>query len=286
MQGVLSISLAVPFGYPTFPFRELARGLMKRRTLLAHALGALGGYALPKGALAEPFMGQAFILNTAFGTPISNPDGTGFFDRLMHAAFGQLGVSVAVQHPPAERALILANAGIDDGDGPRIPGLDTTWSYPNLVRVPEKLLDVEFAAFSLLPGITIDGWADLSNYEIGIVTGWKILERHLHGHKGVLKVKDSEHLFQLLKNRRAQVVVIDRYSGIETAHQIGLFDICISQPVLDKQPMYLYLNVKHADMAAALSATLGQMKRDGRYEAIFQETLGHVVNQYCTSEPG
>ena len=259
---------------------------MKRRTLLASTLCALAGCALSNGVVAGAFAGRSFILNTAFGAPISNPDGTGFFDRLMHAAFEELGAAVAVQYPPAERALILANAGIDDGDGPRIAGLDTVWNYPNLVRVPEKLLDVEFAAFSLTPEIPVSAWGDLSKYEVGIVTGWKILESHLQSHKRVLNVKDAEHLFQLLKHGRAQVVVIDRYSGIETAHRIGLFDLCISQPVLAKRPMYLYLHHRHADVALALSDTLGRMKRDGRYELIFQETLGHVINQHRTSEPG
>ena len=57
-----------------------------------------------------------------------------------------LGVELRLVKLPAERGLINANAGIEDGDLARITGLEK--QYPNLVRVPEKLVDLDFTAFS------------------------------------------------------------------------------------------------------------------------------------------
>ncbi len=216
------------------------------------------------------------ILNTAFGPPISTFDRTGFFDQLMRSLFATMGYSVAIQSPPAERALMLANAGIDDGDGPRIPDLDNAWNYPNLVRVEEKLLDVEFNAFARNADISVSSWSDLKPYQVGIVTGWKILERSLEGHSGTVKVRDSEKLFGLLRNHRADVVVIDRYSGLQASRELGLKGLRVLRPALEKTPMYLYLNSKHAALAYRVSDELRRMKRDGRYRAIFTETLSHV----------
>ena len=251
-----------------------ARGDGRRRFLLtglaASLAAGLGGVAATDGEY------RRLILNTAFGAPISTPDRTGFFDRLMRAVFSALGHAVAIQSPPAERALMLADAGIDDGDGPRIPGLDNVWNYPNLVRVPEKLLDVEFNAFTLQEGIAVSQWDDLAAYQVGIVTGWKILEQKLAEHPGLVKVKDPDRLFLLLKNSRAEVVVIDRFSGVEAARHLGIEGLRILQPALVVTPMYLYLNRRHAGLARRVADELRAMKHDGRYRTIYRETLSHV----------
>lgn len=194
----------------------------------------------------------------------------------MTVAAARLGYSVEIQTPPAERALMLANSGVDDGDGPRIPDLANPQDYPNLVRVKESLLEIDFVAFSRTPGIQIQRWGDLAHYSVAIVTGWKILERHLAPLPDLIKVKDAEHLFLLLKTQRTDLAVIDRYSGMATAERVGLDDYVILDPPLATTPMYLYLNVRHADLAPRMSAVLRQMKADGTYTRIRRETLEHV----------
>jgi polar amino acid transport system substrate-binding protein len=228
-------------------------------------------------ALATGYGGRGrLILNTAFGPPISTPDRTGFFDRLMQALFAPLGYAVTVQKPPAERALMLANQGLDDGDGPRISGLDNEWNYPNLVRVDEKLLDVDFRAFTLDPATDVSCWDDLAGFQVAIVTGWKILEQRLAGHPRIVKVNDPERLFRLLKHGRTDIVVIDRFSGIDAAAELQMHGIRVLEPALATEPMYLYLHVRHADLVARLATALRTMKADGRYRQIYTETLGHV----------
>jgi polar amino acid transport system substrate-binding protein len=216
------------------------------------------------------------ILNTAFGPPISTPDRTGFFDRLVQALLSPLGYAVTVQKPPAERALMLANQGLDDGDGPRISGLDNEGNYPNLVRVDEKLLDVDFRAFTLDPALGVSGWDDLADLQVAIVTGWKILEQRLATHPRVVKVNDPDRLFRLLAHRRTDIVVIDRFSGIEAAAELQLRGIRVLDPALATEPMYLYLHRRHADLVQPVADALRAMKADGRYRQIYTETLGHV----------
>lgn len=249
-----------------------------RRGFLALVAGCTLGSPLTGATSSGNY--DRLILNTAFASPISTPDGGGFFDRLMRELFASLNHVVAIQSPPAERALMLANAGIDDGDGPRIPGLDTEWNYPHLIRIPEALLEVEFCAFTLDSAIRVSNWSGLTGYQVGIVTGWKILEQQLEAHGGVVKVKDPESLFLLLKNRRAEVVVIDRYSGAETARHLGIECIRLLRPPLAVMPMYLYLHSSHAALAIRAADELQAMKRDGRYQQIYSETLAYVDKQY------
>lgn len=222
---------------------------------------------------------RKLYLSTAFGPPISTADNRGFFDRLMQQACARIGYQVATDQPQAERALMLANSGVNDGDGPRVESLDNLWSYPNLVRVEEPLLDIDFVAFTCDPGLVVNDWKSLSGHNVAIVTGWKILERRLTYLSSLVKVKDVEHLLRLLKYGRTDVAIMDRYSGLDAAGRIGLEHCRIADPPLDSRTMYLYLNIRHVEVAAKLAEALRAMKQDGTYQRIFQEVLGHVDAQ-------
>lgn len=261
---------------------------MSRRRFLQRGLSAIAALTLDgPSALANGYGGRGrLILNTAFGPPVSTPDRAGFFDRLVHALFSPLGYAVTVQKPPAERALMLANQGLDDGDGPRISGLDEDGNYPNLVRVGEKLLDVDFRAFTLDPAIGVSGWDDLAGFQVAIVTGWKILEQRLANHPRVVKVNDPERLFRLLKHGRTDIVVIDRFSGSEAAAELQMHAIRVLQPPLATEPMYLYLHRRHADLVEPVADALRAMKADGRYQQIYNETLGHVDSRFAARVAG
>ena len=212
-------------------------------------------------------------LNTFAGPPLSTPDHTGYYDRILLEAFGRLGIPVTIGQLPAERSLQNANSGIDDGDFVRISGMEKR--YPNLVMVPEKIDDFEFVAFTRTLKLPTANWAALAPYQVGIVRGWKILEENLTGVKGLTMVKNQEQLFTLLKNGRADVVVYARHEGNHMLRQLGVTDAIALEPPLAVRPMYLYLNKKHVGLVAPLAARLREMKEDGTYAALARLSLPH-----------
>ena len=229
-------------------------------------------------AVVAAFGERRLYINTAFGPPISTPTGDGFFDRLMDLIFRDLGYRVTIQTPPAERALMLANLGIDDGDGPRIPTLDIADAYINLIAVPEPILDVEFVAFTGSLRFETEGWESLNPYTVAIVTGWKILERNILGTEELILVKDADSLFHLLKSGRTEVAVIDRLSGLVAAKEAGMNYFNILEPPLARTPMLLYLHRKHEWLGQTIASKLRALKDDGTYARLERETLSHVVN--------
>lgn len=222
---------------------------------------------------------HVLYFSTAFGPPISTPERTGFFDRIMQELCARIGYQVVIETPPAERALMLANAGVVDGDGPRIPDLDDAWNYTDLIRVQEKLLDIDFVAFTREGKLAESSWDSLWDGEIAIITGWKILEHKFMKLHRLTKVRDVDQLFLLLKNGRTDIVVIDRYSGLSAANRLGMNDIEISSEPLISKPMYLYLNRNHADLANRINTTLKTMKESGIYQRIYEETLNDVIRE-------
>ncbi len=215
--------------------------------------------------------GQPLVLNTNDTYPRSTPEGKGFHDLIVKEAFRRIGMQVSIVHLPAERALVNANEGIDDGNFVRIAGLEK--KYPNLVMVPEKICDFEFAAFTKNPMIKIEDWDSLKPYNVGIINGWKILEANIVGTKSLTKVRSDEALFDLLMHDQADLIVFDRIQGKAMIKKSRLTGVKVLQPLLAKRDMYLYLNVRHAGLVPKVGTVLQEMKRDRTLELIMQSVL-------------
>ncbi|HEC14728.1 MAG TPA: hypothetical protein ENI72_03120, partial [Rhodospirillales bacterium] len=75
--------------------------------------------ALQKAVQAQ----DALTFGTTVGAPMVTPEGTGFIDLVAKEALGRIGKKLIVIPLPAERSLINANNGIEDGDLQRVSGL-------------------------------------------------------------------------------------------------------------------------------------------------------------------
>ncbi len=210
-------------------------------------------------------------LTTFAGPPLSKPDQTGFYDLVLLEAFERAGVPIAISHLPAERSLTNANDGITDGDFVRISGLARL--YPNLIQVPAKITDFEFVAFSKDASIQLKDWASAKPYHVGIVRGWKILEENLSGSASLTRVKNQKLLFTLLDKGRANIVVYSRFEGYEMIKHLGLTGVKALEPPLAVREMFLYLNKKHTRLIPVISEALKDMKQDGTYGALFDQSL-------------
>jgi polar amino acid transport system substrate-binding protein len=233
----------------------------------------LAGRAFCQQPLAEPpppvFPISAtppLVLNSADGPPFSKPDATGIIDRVLQEAFWRLGIEISIIAVPAERALLNADQGKDDGTFTRIAGMSK--KYPGLLQVPEKVVDFEFVAFSRNIDVAVTGWESLQPYDVAIITGWKILEENIKNTKSLHKVRNEMILFDLLARDRVDIVVYSRLGGEATIKELGLAGIKVLEPPFASREMFLYLNTKHADLVAPVSESLKSMKKDGAYQGI------------------
>jgi len=93
---------------------------------------------------------QRLLLVTVALPPLA-PSGEqpGFADTVAREAFHRIGIDIDVSILPGDRALLNVNTGLDDGDLLRTPAVER--DYPNLVRVPEKMMDFDFVGYSQNP---------------------------------------------------------------------------------------------------------------------------------------
>lgn len=204
--------------------------------------------------------------------PFSSPDGTGFLDRLLTQAFQRAGLRISIARKPAERSLHDANAGISDGEFIRIEKIGEM--YPNLMIVPEHLHELEFVAFTKRDDVTLsNGWKSLESYKVGIVKGWKILEKNVRTLSQRSDAYTQENLFNLLDKGRIDVAVYSRAFGLRRIGQSGLKGIRCVEPPLAKKKMYLFLHKKHQDIIPKITDALKAMKQDGTFLKIREASL-------------
>lgn len=218
-------------------------------------------------AAAEPDL----VIGSIFMQPLSNQQQTGMLDVIVRNVFASLDMEVLIVPLPGERSLLSADSGLTDGDILRIAGLERL--YPNLIQVPEKLMDFYFMAFTRRPDILIKDWDSLKPHSVGIVTGWKILEQNIHSHPRT-DVETPELLFTLLGKERAEIVVYERYEGEYIAKKLGLDDVRTLFPPLAVREMFLYLNKRHTNLVPEVVRVLKEMKNSGEYARIVEKALG------------
>ncbi len=234
--------------------------------------GALVFLAASPGAVQAQ---ETLSFGTASRAPIVTPEGTGFVDLVAKEALRRIGKKIAVTNLPAERSLINANKGIEDGDLQRVGGLSK--KYPNLIQVGEPFRTAEFSVFTKQENFTPKGWKSLEPYNVGFLNGWKILEANVKNVKSITKVAGAGQLFALLENGRADVVIYAKWQGIHMIRKLGLKGIRILEPPLVKKPMFMYLHKKYKDLAPKIAAALRDMKSDGTYQDLYDKVLSVLV---------
>lgn len=236
----------------------------RRRLVLAWASAAL---AIDPAAAAR----QSLTLATGARPPLtSTPGQTGFLDALARDIFNRLEIDATVLRLPVERALINANAGVEDGDMFRAAGFEK--DYPNLMRVPEKLLDIEFVAYASRADISVRDWSDLARYSVAYATGVKIFERNVKATRELVTVREQEQLFPLLAAGRVELVLLDRLQAGWLAREAGVSARAL-EPPLARTEMFIYLHKRHAALVGPLSAALAAAKRDGTWQRLYDQAF-------------
>lgn len=223
-------------------------------------------------AVNPSFAQDKLVLTTGVLAPYTTPDHKGFLDQIIVAVFREAGLEAELQVFPntTARALLNANAGIDDGEAMRIAGLEQ--QYPNLIRVPEPLISNDFVAYATQLHIATPDWKSLEPYVVSYIIGWKVFENNVQNAKEVTPVRDADQLFGLLSNGRADLVLYERWQGLERVRKLGLKARAM-EPPLARTDMFIYLHKKHAALVPRVAQALGRLKTNGTYKRIFDATL-------------
>ena len=221
------------------------------------------------------FSADPMQFSTGIREPLSNMQFTGFNDQITKEVFRRVGYDVDILRLPAARALKDLNDGITDGDLVRIKKISTI--FPNIRVVPEKIIDFDFVAISKGSDYQPSGWESLKPYEVGIVSGWKILEVNVKDTVSRTKVEDTKQLIKILDHDRVDLVVSERWQAMQAISDLGKNSFQIHEPPIKSNEMFMVVNKKHEQLIPDLAAAIKAMKKDGTFERIYKETLGRIT---------
>lgn len=215
------------------------------------------------------------VLNNPTAPPFTTVKHDGLLDIVVGEAFHRAGLNLKLVKLPAERGLINANEGIDDGDLSRIAGIEKV--YPNLVRVPEKIFNMDFVAFSRSKLVKHASWYSLQPYSVGYITGWKIFEQNLLPGTEITTAEAPEQLMKMLELGRIQFALYSRWMGLAILKNMHNKDIRVIEPALAQRAMYIYLNKRYRRYIPALSRALRKIKKEGMYTRVCEEKFSSIA---------
>jgi polar amino acid transport system substrate-binding protein len=224
---------------------------------------------------------NAFIL--AFARPETHY--LGKWQRLIYAEiFKRLGIKAEFRDYPPKRASMESDAGNIDCEAAR--PYKYISEHPNLIRVEEFLLKINFSAFAVQASIPqLKGWDSLKG------TDYRV--EHLHGismpEENLPKVVKKENLSAITEQIQGLKKLVSGRTDLFVDEESGIL-ILLQTPefrdskiriagVMDSAPLYPYLNKKHAALAPKMAEIINAMKTEGlieQYRMMIDKEFGVV----------
>lgn len=180
---------------------------------------------------------------------------TRMIEQRLKTAYQALGYQLKVQYLPAGRSLIMSNKGDFDGELFRIQSI--TEQYPNLLRVPVVLTQLELFAFVRQPAaINFQQWQQNQKLRIGYVRGFKMAEQyHCRGQK--IAVTTTEQAVAMLQQGKVDILLDDLASVVQITGALDDNSPIRQLPaVLTRQALYHFLHKQHQALLLPLAAEL------------------------------
>lgn len=199
--------------------------------------------------------------------------------------YRRIGYQVQESRLPARRSLREADSGDSDGEVMRAADLEKR--FPDLIRIPEPLIEQDIVAFTagnpaLLPG----GWDDLGGHSVCARLGNLLVEDNLNALPGarVTFAADSAQVFHMLKAGRCDYAVLPRAAWID-AQQAGITGLAEATPVLAHFTTYHFVSRRRAMLVPSLAAVVRQLRGEGFLARAEADLDAAIAAAQAESEP-
>ncbi|MFZ6750189.1 substrate-binding periplasmic protein [Undibacterium sp. Ren11W] len=194
--------------------------------------------------------------------------------QILLQAYAQLAIEIKILELPNSRIkAMLENQSIDG----MVYRLADSPLY-DLQKITPALTYEEFAVFTVQKNFTVAGYSSLTPYLNGYRAGSKVLDDNLQGMR-IETAPSMDSLFKKLAAGRTDTVIESRGSYCRVK-KLGLDQIIMLEPALDKILGYHWLSARHQDLIPRLSAVLKKMEKDGSIRKI-QEQTWKTYNANC-----
>ncbi len=196
-------------------------------------------------------------------------------EAVLTEALRRNNIKLVLEIYPPKRAELLLNLGKVDGDSHRIDEFNK--NKPNIIKVSEPVQSVKQSVFTKNLDFQVDGWKSLSPYKVIFVEGIRLAENEIRKavkEQNLIPVDTIETAFKMLAKERGELLVTSPETGFATMKKLSIekSGIKLLTPPITEIYLYIYLNKKHEKLASKISDSLKEMKADGSYQKIIEQT--------------
>ena len=164
-----------------------------------------------------------------------------------------------------------AVADVNYGDAVILPLQTDGWDklYPNLIKVPVAIEDVEFTAYSQSGSShQFSRWEDMTGLRMGYRWQNESVENNISRTNAgkLVTLNDINELWASLLGGEIDVVLLPRMSHYEYRFPSGIK----RSGVVEKQPAYTYINNKHEHLVPLLEKAYREMFNDGTMLSLYK----------------
>ena len=199
---------------------------------------------------------------------VKNNKKSEYLHDILKEALKRTGYDLKVVLLPYDRSLKMVKKGLVDGELVRTSNIEPY--YPELIRVPESILEIDIVIISHSPIDLSTGWDALSGQSVGWLLGMKVIEENIPKTAKLSGAKSIKQLLNMLIKNRVDYVVFMRAFGLDYLGD-NKHGLIVSEQALSSVPNYTYLNKKHKQLVPKLADALRQMKQDGTFQRIIKK---------------
>jgi len=162
-----------------------------------------------------------------------------------------------------------AIADVNYGDAGILPIQTDGWDsmYPNLIKIPVAIDNVEYTAYSRSDtSYEFSQWSGMAGLRLGYRWQNEYIANNIFRTSAseLVAVSEPSQLWELLLEGNVDAVILPRLSHFEYRFPQGIKRVS----VFERQPVYTYVNNKYSDLAPILENAYREMIEDGTMSKI------------------
>ncbi|GGF65267.1 hypothetical protein GCM10011332_19190 [Terasakiella brassicae] len=226
--------------------------------------------------MSRLFIFALFLLNHVSSTSHANPltisveQNNVFLEALLPELLNDVKLEAKIITIPSRRALVELNEGRIDANGLRLRILEER--YPNIIKMDEPVLHIDFIAITKRDDIIVKSWADLAPYKVAYPAGWKIFDANVPASTKTTTVNDHMQLFNLLEIDRVHIILLSETIAHSLLKNRTDHPFRFLYPPLHSTPSYLFFHKSRQEEAHKLAEALRRLKANGAYDQLKQQT--------------
>lgn len=217
---------------------------------------------------------SSFAVEWVIGKPARAHLTADMAESVISEVYRRLSLPVRFETIPLARSLYMLNRGELDADLFRATAGDPQFPDTLPIRIPIATDDM--VAYGVGHVLTVKGWPSLQPYRLVTVRGVKEVERLGTSYR-IEYVNLSDQAFKMVAAGRADLALFTR-GAMCTPQQLGLGQIRIQEPAIEKFQFYHHLHVRHAEWVPKIEAELARMQKDGSLLRLQDEARKRWMN--------